>query len=64
MEGNCFDRRDLKNQKQKMLIILHFLLANEKIMCGYTGSFCELLFSDLLVLLIQPKKVFNIFNIL
>ena len=44
--------------------ILQSLLANEKIMCGYTVSFCELLFGDLLVLLIQPKKFFNIFNIL
>ena len=29
-------------------------LANEKIICGYRGTLCELLFVNLLVLLIQP----------
>ena len=64
MEGNCVNRCDLKIQKRKLLAILHSLLANEKIMGGYTGSLCELLFDELLVWLIQPKKFFNIFNIL
>ena len=41
MEGNCVDRRDLKNWKQKMLIILHFLLANEKIMCDIQVHFAS-----------------------